>query len=109
MMELCDWKTVEKVTHKGKHPKHLPDFSVAKNSLNPAEAADHKIALCARLNTCLGPKNAGQQVGTECQRGNTASGVQSPRLDNEFYQTGDLVRAKRNDWADHSSTTRGKE
>lgn len=99
---------VEKVTRKGKNPKHLADLPVAKHSLNPAEPADHKIALCARLNTCLGPKNAGQRVGTECQRGNTASGVQSPRLDNEFYQTGDLVRAEKSDLADDSSTMRGK-
>lgn len=99
-------KTVEKVTRKGKTPKLPPDF---KHSLNPAEPADHKIALSARLNTCLGPRNAGQQLGTERQRGNTVSGAQSPRLDNAFYQTGDLVRAKRNDWADDSGTMRGKE
>lgn len=46
---------------KTKQPKHLPDSAAAKHGLNPAELADHKIALSARLNTCLGPKNAGWQ------------------------------------------------
>lgn len=109
MMELCDWKTVENVTGTDKNPKHLPDVPVAKHSLNPVEPADDKIALCARLSTRLGPKNAGQQVGTDRQRSNTASGVQSRSLDNEFYQTGDLVRAERDDLADDSSARRGKE
>lgn len=100
------WEWVVRLVNGGKSepqrqktPKHLPDFPVAKHSWNPAEPADHKIALHARLSTCLGPKNAGQQVGTECQRGNRASGAQSPRLDNEFYQSGDLVWAKRDDLA----------
>lgn len=66
--------------------------------------ADHKIALRARLNTCLGTKNAGEQDGTEGQRGNRATGTQSLRCDNEFYQTVDLGRAERDDLADDSST-----
>lgn len=49
----------ENVTRKTKQPKHLPDSAAAKHGLNPAEPADHKIALSARLNTCLGPQNAG--------------------------------------------------
>lgn len=83
--ELCGWQRVKKVTCKTKHPKHLPDFPVAKHSLNPAELADHKIALSARLNTCLGPKNAAWQDWAEGHCGNKAAGTQSPRLDNEFY------------------------
>lgn len=46
----------ENVTRKTKQPKHLPDSVAAKHGLNPA---DCKIALSARLNTCLGPQNAG--------------------------------------------------
>lgn len=41
----------ENVTRKTKQPKHLPDSAAAKHGLNPAEPADRKIALSARLNT----------------------------------------------------------
>lgn len=49
----------ENVTRKTKQPKQLPDSAAARHDLNPAEPADRKIALSARLNTCLGPQNAG--------------------------------------------------
>lgn len=80
----------KKATRKTKQPKHLSDSAAAKHGLNPAELTDHKIALCARLDT----KNAVWQDWIEGQRGNGAAGTQSPRLDNEFYQTVDLTRAE---------------
>lgn len=82
------WK--KKATRKTKQP------TAAKHSLNPAEFADHKMPLykCNRLNTCLGPKDAGWQDWIEGQLGNRAVGTQSLRLDNEFYQTVGLVQTE---------------
>lgn len=90
-LTIIEWK---EATRKTKQPKHLPDSAAAKHGLNPAEFADHKIALSARLNTCLGPENAGWQDWIKGQTGIRAAGAQSLRLDNEFYQSVDLVRAE---------------
>lgn len=81
---------VEKTAaHKTKQPKHLLESATAKHSLMPAELAES-----ARLNTCLGPKNAGWQ-DCKVQHAKRAAGTQLLRLYNEFYQSVDLVWAER--------------